>query len=228
MLDPFPRDQYTSEVDSVGNPGLKPEFVDAFELSYALTQDKYKTDLSLYHHNIKDVILWDDDIDTVTYNNSGKGSLNGVDIMLKVSPLNIWDLTFTGNYYKSIISGETEDDQDGSTSGGIIRGISMFKIQNGGDLELSGTYQLPKETMTGTVWPDGKFTLDMAYQVSFFDDRLKLTCKAIDILDTDIYEQNIIETTDNGDSYNIHNYRKYDQRTFYLTLLYKFGGVSTK
>jgi hypothetical protein len=167
------------------------------------------------------VILWDDDIDTVTYNNSGKGSLNGVDIMLKVSPLNIWDLTFTGNYYESKISGGTEDDQNGSTSGGIIRGISMFKIPNGGDLEISGTYQLPKEIITGTVWPDGKFTLDMAYQVSFFDDRLKLTCKAIDILDSDIYEH---ETTDNGDI-QINSYRKYDQRTFYLTLLYKFSNI---
>jgi len=224
MLDPFPHNQYISEVDSVGNPDLKPEFVDAFELSYALTQDKYKTDLSLYHHNIKDVILWDDDIDTVTYNNSGKGSLNGVDIMLKVSPLNIWDLTFTGNYYESKISGGIEDDQNGSTSGGIIRGISMFKIPSGGDLELSGTYRLPKEIITGTVWPDGQFTLDMAYQVSLFDDRLKLTCKAIDILDSDIYEQNITETTDNGD-FHINSYRKYDQRTFYLTLLYKFGNI---
>ena len=84
MLDPFPRNQFSSLVDSIGNPELKPEFVDAFELSYALTQENYKTDLSLYHHNIKDVIQWDDDIDTVTYNNSGQGSLNGVDIMLKV------------------------------------------------------------------------------------------------------------------------------------------------
>jgi len=224
MLDPFPHNQYISEVDSVGNPDLKPEFVDAFELSYALTQDKYKTDLSLYHHNIKDVILWDDDIDTVTYNNSGKGSLNGVDIMLKVSPLNIWDLTFTGNYYESKISGGTEDDQNGSTSGGIIRGISMFKIPSGGDLELSGTYRLPKEIITGTVWPDGQYTLDMAYQVSLFDDRLKLTCKVIDILDSDIYEQDITETTDDGD-FHINSYRKYDQRTFYLTLLYKFGNI---
>ena len=148
--------------------------------------------------------------------------------MLKVSPLIFWDLTFTGNYYSSKISGSTEDDQKGSTSGGIMRGISMFKIPNGGDLEFSGTYQLPKEIITGTVWPDGKFTLDMAYQVSLFDDRLKLTCKAIDILDSDIYEQNITETADNGDIHNINSYRKYDQRTFYLTLLYKFGSVSTK
>ena len=218
MLDPFPRDQFFSLVDTVGNPGLKPEFVDAFELSYSLTQDKCKTDLSLYHHNIKNVILWDDDIHTVTYDNSGKGSLNGVDIMLKVSARTFLDLTFTGNYYNSKISGSTEDDQKGSTSGGIIRGISMFKIPSGGDLEVSGTYQLPKEIITGTVWPDGKFTLDMAYQMSLFDDRLKLTCKAIDILDSDIYEY---ETINNGDI-QINSYRKYDQRTFYMTIQYKF------
>jgi len=226
MLDPFPRNQFSSLVDTVGNPDLKPEFVDAFELNFSKTKEKYKTDLSLYHHNINNVILWDDDIDTVTYNNSGQGSLNGVDIMLKVSPLNFWDLTFTGNYYESKISGGTEDDQNGSTSGGIIRGISMFKIPSGGGLELSGTYKLPKKIISGIVWPKGKFTLDMAYQVSLYDDRLKLTCKVIDILDTDIYEQNIIETTDNGVSYDIYSYQKYDQRTFYLTIQYKFGKIN--
>ena len=217
MLDPFPQNQV---IDTVGNPSLKPEFVDAFEISYTLTKDKYKTDLSLYHHNIKNAIQWYDDDNEITYKNSGQGSLNGIDIMLKVSPLAFWDFTFTGNYYSSKIQGSTEDDLNGNTSGGIIRGLSMFKMPNGGNLELSSAYQLPKKITTGMVWPDGKFTFDMAYQISLFDDKLKLTCKAINIFDSDIYEQNI--TSNNNE---IQSYRKYDNRTFYITIQYKFGNI---
>jgi outer membrane receptor protein involved in Fe transport len=219
MLDPFPQNQ-SILIDTVGNPSLKPEFVDAFEISYTLTKDKYKTDLSLYHHNIKNAIQWYDDDNEITYKNSGQGSLNGIDIMLKVSPLAFWDFTFTGNYYSSKIQGSTEDDLNGNTSGGIIRGLSMFKMPNGGNLELSSAYQLPKKITTGMVWPDGKFTFDMAYQISLFDDKLKLTCKAINIFDSDIYEQNI--TSNNNE---IQSYRKYDNRTFYITIQYKFGNI---
>jgi len=221
-LDPFSEYHSSSLVDTIGNPNLKPEFIDASELSYALTQDKYKLDFSLYHHNINDVIQWYNDNNEITYENSGQGSLNGIDIMLKVSPLTFWDFTFTGNYYSSKIHGSTEDDLNGNTSGGIIRGLSMFKMPNGGGLELSSTYQLPKKITTGMIWPDGKFTFDMAYQISLFDDQLKLTCKAINIFDSDIYEQNIT-SNDN----EIHSYRKYDNRTFYITIQYKFVNTSS-
>ena len=221
MLDPTPQYQSTL-IDTVGNPSLKPEFVDAFEVSYTLTQDQYKTYMSLYHHNIKNVIQWYDDNNEITYKNTGHGSLNGIDIMLQVSPLAFWDFTFTGNYYSSKIHGSSEDDLNGNTSGGIIRGLSMFKIPNGGNLELSSTYQLPKKITTGMVWPDGKFTFDMAYQISLYDDQLKLTCKAINIFDSDIYEQNI--TSNNNE---IHSYRKYDNRSLFITLQYKFGNISS-
>jgi outer membrane receptor protein involved in Fe transport len=224
MLDLFPQNQFSSLVDTIGNPNLKPEFVDAFEISYTLTQDKYRADLSLYHHNIKNVIQWYNDIDIVTYNNSGKESLKGIDIMLKISPLTFWDFTFTGNYYSSNISDDIIDGLNGNTSGGIIRGISMFKMPNGGDLEFSSTHLLSKKIITGTV--EDKFTLDIAYQISLYDDRLKLTCKAINILDNDIYDQNIGITDNNGDIYNIHSYKKYSNRTFYITMQYKFGTLS--
>ena len=225
ILDPFPQNQFVSLVDTVGNPNLKPEFIDAFEISYSLTKNKYKTDLSLYHHHIKDIIQGYYDINNnhVTYNNSGQGSLNGVDIMLKISPLTFWDFIFTSNYYSSKITGGTDDNLNGNTSGGIIRGISMFKMPNGGDLELSSTQQLSKKNTAGTV--EGKFNLDMAYQISLYDDRLKLTCKAINILDNDIYDQNI-EIIDNNVVTNIQSYKKYNNRTFYITIQYKFGNIS--
>jgi len=65
----------------------------------------------------------------------------------------------------------------------------------------------------------------MAYQISLYDDRLKLTCKAINILDNDIYDQNI-EIIDNNVVKNIQSYKKYNNRTFYITIQYKFGNIS--
>ncbi len=175
--------------------------------------------------HIKDIIQGYYDINNnhVTYNNSGQGSLNGVDIMLKISPLTFWDFIFTSNYYSSKITGGTDDNLNGNTSGGIIRGISMFKMPNGGNLELSSTQQLSKKNTAGTL--EGKFNLDMAYQISLYDDRLKLTCKAINILDNDIYDQNI-EIIDNNVVTNIQSYKKYNNRTFYITIQYKFGNIS--
>jgi len=225
MLYPFSQNQLSSLVDTIGNPNLKPEFINLFEITYLLTQEKYKTDFSLYHHNIKNAIQWNDDVDNVTYNNSGLGSLNGLDVMINFSPLNYWDFTFIGNYYKSIITGSEESNLNGMTSGGLIRCISMLKTKKFGEIELNTNYQLPKKITTGTIWPDGKFTLDMAYQISLYDDQLKITCKAINILDSDIYEQNITETTYNGDIY-IDSYRKYSSPTFYIAIQYKFGTIS--
>jgi hypothetical protein len=146
--------------------------------------------------------------------------------MLKVSPLTFLDLTFSGNYYKSKIKNSTENYLNGNTSGGTIRGISMFKMPHGGNLEISGTYQPPKKITTGTIFPDGKITMDMAYQISLYDERLKLTCKIINILDSDTYKQNIIQTEDDGNIYSIDSYRKYNNQTFYITIQYKFGNIT--
>ena len=211
QLDPFLITSSTS-IDTVGNPELEPEFIEAVELGYSRTSDVSKIDFTLYNHFITNITQWDESaIDTLTYRNAGNGNLNGGEMMLKYSPLTMWDITLTGNYYQSNISRDNE-----IYYGGLGRLISTYKFVNNGEFELSGTYHAPSKTSIGLEYPDGQYTIDLAYQVSLFDDRLKLTCKVIDIFDNNQYVRE-------SDNYTV--YKKYDERTFYITMQYKFSSI---
>lgn len=228
QLDPYPPSNSFSQIDTIGNANLNPEFIDLIEFGFSNTSEDFKFDISSYNQIISNPIQWYESINPATqyysYKNSGSGILNGIEGVLKFDPIHNLELRFTGNYFRKEIKGGLNENLNGITKGGYGRLIASYITHHLGELEINGTYKTKRETPQGYQWENGKFILDFAYQLSILDDHLRITFKGVDLLDSDIFESFSINNSQDSEIHS-RNYEKHDQRTFYLSMVYKFGNI---
>ena len=104
--------------------------------------------------------------------------------------------------------------------------VNTVKHPQYGKIELNGSYHSPHLLSTGKIWPSGKFILDMAYQTSFFNEKMTVTLKVTDALDDEHYKRNISEFDKRLNVHSsINSYRRPDEPTIYLSVQYKFGDI---
>jgi len=228
-LDPFPKHFFYSSIDTVGNPELNPEFTHAFEIGYAALKSKYKFNSSIYYHKITDLILWDeglvsDSLSLYTYENYGNGSLVGTEINVKASPVTNWEMSVSVNPFRYDVYTDNNDHE--FYQGIVCRVVNTIDFKRIGKIELNGAYHSPHSLSNGSIWPNGKTNLDLAFQKAFFSEKLILTVKVTDALNKDHYERSIREFDHrlNIES-DIDTFRKQDEPTIYLAIQYKFGNI---
>lgn len=139
---------------SIGNPNLRPEFTDAFELSYDKTYQhggnflatvyfKYSTDLiTNYVYKALSPVNPSDTAFFNTYENANYSYSYGLELTNKVTVAKIWDVTANVNFFDSKINGQNID--SGVTSSGISwfgKLNNSFKLPKGFSIQFSGFYQ---------------------------------------------------------------------------------------
>ncbi len=146
---------------SIGNPGLRPEFTNSFEVnySYAYTKGanllvsgyyKHSTDLITnyiyYGANPDLTINKNDSVYFSTFVNANSSSTYGLELTNRITVAKIWDVTANINFFNSKINGSS----DGKTTGEVItqqrwsyfaKLNNNFKFKHGYSLQLSGNYQ---------------------------------------------------------------------------------------
>lgn len=229
QLDPYPRSESFSSIDTLGNTLLKPEFTNSFEFGFSKVFNKIKLDVGSYNHFIQNPIQWVEKIDQssqsyFTFENTGYGILNGVEGLVKFPPIHDLEIRLTWNYFRLKTEKAINTQLNGISSGGYGRLIASYKTHGYGEFEVNGTYKTRRDSPQGYQWENGKFVLDFAYQLSVLDDHLRITLKGADLLDNDIFESNFMNYSNGIETQN-YNYEKQDSRTFYLSLIYKFGNL---
>ena len=229
QLDPFPRSESFSQIDTIGNSNLKPEYINLLEFGFSKIFNKVKVDFNSYNHFIDNPIHWIEKNENnsniyYSFENSGSGIINGIEGLVKFEPINDLELRFTGNYFTLNTIGAINSQLNGVTKGGYGRFIASYKTHGFGEFEVNGTYKTRRDSPQGYQWENGKFVLDFAYQLSVLDDHLRITIKGADLLDNDIFESNFMNFSNGIETQN-YNYEKQDSRTFYLSLIYKLGNL---
>ena len=153
QLMPFP--DYTDPQNiNIGNPNLKPEFTNSFEVSYnnayskgsnflATAYFKYSTDLiARYVYRDKNGITLFDSAYYNSYINADNSITYGLELSNKM-PVNKWfDLTLSFNLFNSIInSGIPEQTSDNSQLSWFAKFNSTFKLSKTLSVQFSGDYQ---------------------------------------------------------------------------------------
>ncbi len=153
QLMPFP--DYTDPQNiNVGNPGLRPEFTNSFEVSYnnaykkgsnflATVFFKHTTDLiTRYVFRDKNGLGTGDSAYFNTYINADYSYTYGVELTNKIPVNKWWDLTVSFNLFNSKINA-TIPGQDLSNSqvSWFAKMNNNFKIAKGWSLQFSGDYQ---------------------------------------------------------------------------------------
>jgi outer membrane receptor protein involved in Fe transport len=148
----FPFTDYSDSFNiSRGNPGLRPEFTNSFELSYSKTfknRDNFLA--SLYFKNTNDLItrIQREEADTIvkqtipinTYQNANNGYVTGLELTSRNKITKFWDLTANANLFTSKIDLTDQPDPDQFVSY-FFKLNNTFKLPKNFSLQLSGDYQ---------------------------------------------------------------------------------------
>ena len=132
---------------TVGNPNLKPEFTNSFELSYSKTfQNRDNFLASIYYKHTTDLITrWYDTVTSKnyiinTYINANSSYVTGLELISRNKITKFWDMTSNLNLFtaKINIPGQTAPDQFPSY---FFKLNNTFKLPKNFSFQLSGDYQ---------------------------------------------------------------------------------------
>lgn len=149
------KDITNPQYPTVGNPGLKPEFTNSFELSYQKTFPKnysllvtayfkYTTDL-ITRYQFKDVISdkIPDSATFTSYQNANSSKSYGLEVTGRTPLAKWWDMTTNINFYNASINARNITNAGGSTTrlSYFAKWNNNFKLPKNFSIQLSGDYQ---------------------------------------------------------------------------------------
>jgi len=237
-MNPFPRDFFDTSHIRTGNPYVKPEFSDVMELNFSHFDRRLTLNTGVYYKKVKDIMRWwdsdfiavgDTTYEVISSDNAGFGESNGIEFMVNYRPLPLINLMVSVTTWNSHTYGSGEADLNGTSSGYYARGMSTITLPRIARIELSSRYRGPMKFSDGDI--KGSFTMDLAIQKGFLDNRLNLTFKVSDVFDSGKFRINTEQAVDLGsESYTqiMEAERRHSPRTMYLTLSYNFGKMEEK
>ena len=187
QLEPFItwQDQYNVRQ---GNPDLKPEYTDSYEMSYLKSFDENFFSLEGYyritHNKVERVSsVYTEDVMMHTFENVGKDYSFGMEAMLSLGITRWWSMDLSGDLYNYKLKGTLYDEPfDRTSTNWNSRMNNTFTLWKYGQIQVSGSYNSASITAQGTS--AGYYSLDAALKAGFFNRSLSLTLRARDILST--------------------------------------------
>ncbi len=239
-INPFPRDFYDTAMIRNGNPYLKPEFSDVFELNFSHFTRKLTLNSGLYYKNTTDMMRWwDSDFlavnDTIyevhTADNAGNAESHGIEFMVNYRPMPLLNMMLSLTTWNSRIYGSGESDLNGTANGYFAFGMATLTVPNIARVELSGRYRGSMKITDGSI--GSSLTADLSIQKGFMDNKLNLTFKVSDVFDSGIFTVHTEREAYNELTETISNNildaeRRRRPRTVYLVLSYNFGKMEQK
>jgi outer membrane receptor protein involved in Fe transport len=190
-LEPFIIWQDTYNVRQ-GNPNLKPEYIDSYDLGYLVKFNDNFLSLEGYyrvtHNKVERVSsVYQENVMLNTVENVGKDYSLGLEAMLSIGVTNWWDMDLSGNLYNYKIEGTLYEETFNRTSTNwSTRFNNTFTVWEHGQLQLSSRYNSTSVTAQGTS--KGYYTVDGAFKMSFMDRRLTANLQVRDIFGTALRE----------------------------------------
>jgi outer membrane receptor for ferrienterochelin and colicin len=236
MLNPFVNDA-DPQILRFGNPDLEPEYINSFDLSYTYYLTGVSATTSLFYRDINNVMtryIYADSNGTsyFTYRNLASSGTYGIEMLFNGNIFKWWSFNSNITYLKVSYSGNEGNNNDyDSWVGKLNTAITLpediefqllFNYQGrtsaamgiGDQTYFSGASKV--SLAQGYNEPD--YYLDVAIKKNFFNRKLSLVFKVIDLLNTSKYETVISDT-----NFYTEYYRKRNTRIAFLTLTYRFG-----
>ncbi len=222
------------ELLKVGNPYLRPQFTQTFELSYKLRWESGSVFLSGYHRMIEDAFQRIYSIDDSNpnysivnkiYQNTGSGRNTGLELIFSQQIFDVWKISGNMNWYNNVI-----DAFQGVLYFPYERPFSIdaaedktwdMKINNQVDLEsgwhfqLTGIYYAPKYIPQGKQL--ARSSIDLGVKKGILKGKGEITFSFSDIFNHFGIRQEI-----NGDGFHAFYENYYETQVARLGFKYKF------
>lgn len=250
----FPFTDYSDSLNlNRGNPNLRPEFTNSFELSYSKTLPKNNSLLiSAYYKRTTDLItryqsreknpITDSLVFVNTYINANSSFVGGLEFIVKNKITKWWDLTTNLNVYTSKIN---IDDETIATAGQIYSWFA--KINNSFKLPYNFSMQLTGDYTSRTVLaPGGSSSSGGGGRMGGFGqvssgnaqgyskptygvdaalkyEFMKNKVASLTLSASDIFRTRVSDIYTMSESFDQHVVRVRDQQFFRLNFSYRFG-----
>ncbi|HOQ48380.1 MAG TPA: TonB-dependent receptor [Candidatus Kapabacteria bacterium] len=205
-----------------GNPNLKPEFINAYELAYVKNFKIMSITPTLFYRQTDDKISFVADVVSdgkikTTFENVAKGTNYGLELNVTFDYFKFMRLSSDFSYYRSEIKGKDKSlEMDNNDYSWSIRSTASVFLSPELSMQLMGFYTGP------TVTPQGQrysfSSLDFGARYEMFDRKLALTFRISDILN----EMKFGGYAQNSSFYSRYTMKR-ESRVAYLGFQYKIN-----
>ncbi|MDC6405714.1 MULTISPECIES: TonB-dependent receptor domain-containing protein [Maribacter] len=231
-MNPFPEREHSETLEQ-GDPTLRPEFIDLFEVGISKNLHQGNSVFATaYYRNTENLVnrvntVFNDTILNRIYSNVGKAKAFGVELGAELKPLKNWKNFIGANLYKYRIDGNF-DNRTVETEAFIysINANSTIDFSDTASAQFTLNYLSAQNTAQGE---DSRFySPNLTLRKTFFDDRLTATLQwqNIDLGLLDSNEQRITTFRD-GEFFTTTNY-VYEVDMVILNLTYTFNRNTDK
>lgn len=205
-----------------GNPQLRPELTNSFELSYMKGWKKVFLTSSVYFRHSTDeqerfVTVDPNNVSTTTFINLGFEDFYGLELIARTTLTDWWNVTSTLNLFRKVIGGSVQqlnlNNANTTWSASII---SNMNIPNLAQVQITGNYRGAQVEAQGIRRP--------VYGINLGIKRDILKKKgSISLNVSDIFNVREFNSETNGRNFAQTSLRKRETRIATLTFSYQFG-----
>lgn len=171
-----------------GNPDLKPEYIDSYEMGYLKQFQNAFVSFEAYYRYTHNKIeftqsVYSDQILLHKPQNVGKDFSLGLESNFNLKPFKWWELNLMGNMYQYKVEGTRNGRvfENESFNWGM-RLNNNFILPYKSQLQLNGSYNSPTATSQGST--EGFVSVDAAVRKDFFDRKLSAVVQMRDLFAT--------------------------------------------
>lgn len=220
-----------AEIIKVGNPALRPQFTNTFELGYKTNWDKGYFYSAVYHRFANGTItrisssVPGDNLIYAIFQNIGKSNSTGVELIFSQEIASWYSMNINANVYQNVIDAFTVEnlypvphtfssDKEQIVSGNVKLN-NKFRLPKNFDIQLTAIYLAPDIIPQGKI--DQRFSLDFGVKKTIQKGKGELFLNASDILNTMVIKK---EIQGNGFRYTSTDY--YETQVIRIGYSYKF------
>ena len=204
-----------------GNPNLKPEIIDAYELSFNNGTSKLNFTTSLFfRHSINAIRSYYSQLPNGAILNMpmniGNADNYGIESMIIGKPFLAYDFNLSATVFNQKINGSNISN-DGVNNGTNWSGkiINNFTLNSASKLQIIANYISPKTTPQGETF--SLYNVDLGLQQKLGKSNFKLNFIIVDAFNTLKSGYNTQTST-----FSVYRSQKSDTRAFMITLAYSF------
>ncbi|MCB2410603.1 outer membrane beta-barrel family protein [Hymenobacter lucidus] len=215
----------------LGDPSLRPEYINAFELGHQVSMGSASLNTTLFYRQTNNAIqriravdeeatAQNADAGVITkeyYENFGRNESYGAELSLNQPLAKWWRLAASGSLFHNTVTSLIATEASRSNFTGTARLMNTFTPTPKLDVQVTGTYRAATITPQGRLLPQGG--VDVALRQKLFSDRAALTLRVSDIFNTQ--RQRIEAFGENG--FQARYLNKYETRVGYVGFSWYFG-----
>ena len=175
-----------------GNPGLLPQYINAFEGGYMKYIGKNMISVEIYARETTNLVervqsVYAENVILHTFDNVGNSLSLGSELSLRITPFEWWDFNLMGNLYHYEINDQPASfNQDIQSDNWSLRFNNNFTVNSLIKLQLNAMYNSASVTAQGER--EAMFFLNAGARLSIIENKLSASINVRDILDTGDHE----------------------------------------